>query len=92
MTKKLEFTQALKDELEVLCHFDGQSTYSGIKVHSSSASQYIVEATKRLYAKGMITQEDGGYLTPRGTDLASIAQECLMMLTSGDDEPLPRIQ
>lgn len=60
----MPFKPELVDELNVLIKFK-DSTQEGIKVHTSAAPA-LIEATERLFGKGMITQKDGGYLTPRG--------------------------
>lgn len=66
-------------ELDVLIRYNLDSTYQGIKVHKN-ASPEVIEAVKRLYAKGLITQVDGGYLTDLGIKAAEHAQTLLMLL------------
>lgn len=41
----------------------------------------MVEAAKRLYAKGLVTQEDGGYLTYAGHQAVEHAKAALRILT-----------
>jgi len=42
----------------------------------------VIEAVRRLHAKGLLTQVDGGYLTGLGRDAAEHAQAMLTILTS----------
>jgi len=60
----MPFKPDLVDEVNVLIKFK-DSTQEGIKVHKTAAPT-LIAATERLFDKGMITQKDGGYLTPRG--------------------------
>ena len=50
----------------------------------TSTSQVVnpenIAATKRLYDKGLVTQEDGGYLTNLGHEAAEQAQTVLNLL------------
>lgn len=66
-------------ELDVLIKYSLDSTQQGIKVHKN-ANPEMIEAVKRLYSKGMITQLDGGYLTDLGRNAAEHAQALLMLL------------
>ncbi|AEF05326.1 TIGR02647 family protein [Alteromonas naphthalenivorans] len=63
------FDQDMLDELNLLVKFPTDSLLQGLKIHHD-ASQSMVNAASRLYAKGLITQPDGGYLTDLGIDLA----------------------
>ncbi len=56
-------------ELEFLARYDLGSYQSGIKVHNDAPVD-VISAAQRLYDKGMISQEDGGYLTDRGIETA----------------------
>jgi uncharacterized protein (TIGR02647 family) len=71
-------------ELELLSHFNLESMQEGLKVHSS-ADPALVDAAKRLFDKGVITQADGGYLTDRGIEAARHVT-CLLSLLA---EELP---
>ena len=82
----MSFTPDLIDELNTLIHFDLGSTQQGIKIHKTAAPA-IIAATRRLHAKGLLTQVDGGYLTSLGRDAAEGAQAVLTILTSA---PSPR--
>ena len=77
----MSYTSELLDELNVLNLFDLSNSQEGIKVHESAAGN-AVDAAKRLHDKGLITQDDGGYLTSLGLDAAEHAQTLLMILTT----------
>lgn len=66
-------------ELDVLIRYNLESTYQGLKVHHS-ANPEVIEAMKRLYQKGLVTNVDGGYLTDLGQKAAEHAQTLLLML------------
>ena len=66
-------------ELDILIHYNLETSQQGIKVHST-AGQYLIEAVQRLYHKGLVTQEDGGYLTDLGRKAAEHAQALMLML------------
>jgi uncharacterized protein (TIGR02647 family) len=76
----MPYTQDIVDELNMLVRYNLSTTQEGIKVHKKEASPTIVAATKRLYDKGLITQEDGGYLTHLGHEAAVQAQSLLSLL------------
>ncbi|MFW5450041.1 MAG: TIGR02647 family protein [Methylophagaceae bacterium] len=73
--------QALVDEIEVLLRYNLDSTQEGIKVHHT-AREGLISATQRLHEKGLIGQEDGGYLTELGHEAAEHTQAALRILTS----------
>lgn len=75
------FTPTLMEELEILSHYNLSTTQNGVKVHKT-AEPSVIAATRRLHEKGLITQVDGGYLTPLGLEAATHAQQLLMILTS----------
>ena len=77
MTIKEEFV----DEINVLKMFDLSSTQLGIKVHHD-AEDSVLEATQRLFNKGLISQSDGGYLTGLGRDAAVHAKDLLTILST----------
>ncbi|QJR81504.1 TIGR02647 family protein [Alteromonas pelagimontana] len=68
-----EFDQDMTAELNLLLKFPTESLMQGLKIHHD-ASQTVVNAAERLYAKGIITQPDGGYLTDLGIDIADQAR------------------
>ncbi|GAA5168108.1 TIGR02647 family protein [Viridibacterium curvum] len=77
----MRFTPDMIEELNTLLRFDLTTSLQGIKIHAN-ADQSIIAATRRLHAEGLITQADGGYLTPLGRAAAEQAQALLSILTS----------
>ena len=77
----MSYTPELVAELEILVLFPLDSTKEGLKVHQTAAPT-AVAAAKRLHAKGLIDQPDGGYLTSLGRDAAEHAQSLLTILTT----------
>ena len=75
----MPYTQDIVDEINILVRYNLSTTQEGIKVHKT-ASPEIISATKRLYDKGLVTQEDGGYLTSLGHEAAEQAQTVLNLL------------
>ena len=75
----MSFTPELVAELDLLALFNLGNTQEGLKVHHVAAPQAIA-AAQRLHAKGLVTQEDGGYLTSLGLDAAEHAQVLLTIL------------
>ena len=78
----MRYTSELVDELNTLIRFDLDSGQHGIKVHKTADPQ-VIAAVQRLYAKGLLTQADGGYLTPLGREAAGHAQTLTGLLTAG---------
>ena len=72
-------TDALQ-ELSILALFNQSTFQEGLKVHGHEATIENVAATKRLFTKGLVTQEDGGYLTSLGKDAVEQLQDLLLML------------
>ncbi len=66
-------------ELEILIHYNLKSTQQGLKVHSTAGAERIA-AVQRLFHKGLVTQEDGCYLTDLGRKAAEHAQALMLML------------
>ena len=79
----MSYTPELVAELEILVLFPLDSTKEGLKVHQTAAPTAIA-AAKRLHAKGLIDQPDGGYLTSLGRDAAEQAQTLLTILTTAN--------
>jgi len=73
--------QQLVDEIEVLLRYNLDTTHEGIKVHND-ARQALRDATLRLFNKGLVSQEDGGYLTDLGHEVAEHTQAALAILSS----------
>jgi len=75
----MALSQELIEEINLLALFNLESIQEGIKVHRHANPQ-AADAAKRLYDKGIVTQEDGGYLTDLGVEAAEHAQRMLMIL------------
>ena len=75
----MPYTQDVVDEINILVRYNLSTTQEGIKVHKNAAPESIA-ATKRLFNKGLVTQEDGGYLTNLGHEAAEQAQTVLNLL------------
>jgi uncharacterized protein (TIGR02647 family) len=75
----MPYTQDIVDEINILVRYNLSTTQEGIKVHKTATPETIA-ATKRLYVKGLVTQEDGGYLTNLGHEAAEQAQTVLNLL------------
>jgi len=72
-------TDELVAEIRLLSLFNLASHQEGVKVHHDAELQ-LVDAAKRLFAKGLTTQADGGYLTDLGVEAAEHAQRMLTIL------------
>ncbi len=79
MEKEMSLNQDIIEEIQLLALFNLESIQEGLKVHSHVNPQ-AAAAAKRLYDKGIVTQEDGGYLTDLGVEAAEHAQRMLMIL------------
>ena len=77
----MNFNSELMAEMNMLVKFSRSSEMSGLKVHSNADAD-IIMATERLFAKGLVTDKDGGYLTNLGRDAAEHAKEVLRILVS----------
>ena len=75
----MPYTQDIVQEINILVRYNLSTTQEGIKVHTTAAPE-LIAATKRLYTKGLVTQEDGGYLTALGHEAAEQAQTVLGLL------------
>lgn len=75
----MPYTQDIVDELNILVRFNLTTTLEGIKVHKTAAPE-VIAATVRLYNKGLVSQEDGGYLTNMGHEAAEHAHALLDLL------------
>ncbi|MCQ4257339.1 TIGR02647 family protein [Stutzerimonas stutzeri] len=76
----MSYTPELVAELEILRLFNLENKTEGLKVHHDADSAAIA-AAKRLHAKGLTTQPDGGYLTGLGRDAAEHAQVLLTIMS-----------
>lgn len=75
----MSLTEELKDEISILAQYNLSSHQEGIKVHGSAKPE-VISATERLFAKGLVTQADGGYLTDLGIEAAEHAQAAITIL------------
>lgn len=66
-------------ELELLTLFNPDNTLEGLKIHHDAAPTMIA-ACERLFAKGLISQVDGGYLTSLGLDAVGQLRTVLTIL------------
>lgn len=73
-------TQEILDEINILARYNLTTTQEGIKVHKD-ADPGVIAAVQRLHRKGLVTQGDGGYLTPLGYEAAEHVQAALRLLT-----------
>ncbi|MFT5210394.1 MAG: hypothetical protein ACI9CE_002119 [Flavobacterium sp.] len=71
-------------EFELLNLFELSSGQQGLKLHHD-ASDDRLNAGKSLYEKKLITQIDGGYLTPLGVQAAEHAQSLVTILQKAPD-------
>ncbi len=71
-------------ELGVLMLFRSSTSLEGIKIHKI-AEPTVISAAKRLFERGFITQVDGGYLTPLGSEAAEHAHALFSMLNAHCD-------
>lgn len=76
----MPYTQDIVEELNILVRYNLSTTQEGIKVHKTAAPE-VIAATRRLFDKGLVTLEDGGYLTDLGHEAAEQAQTVLNLLT-----------
>ena len=77
----MPISSELLSEMRVLAMFDLTTTQQGIKVHHD-ADKEVLSATDRLFEKGLISQQDGGYLTGLGRDAALHVDDLLTILTT----------
>ncbi|MGF1686280.1 TIGR02647 family protein [Photobacterium japonica] len=76
----MPYNADLVHEMNLLIKFPMHSDMEGIKVRSNAAPE-VVTAAERLYAKGLVTSEDGGYLTHSGHQAVEHAKSVLRILT-----------
>ncbi len=77
----MALTLELLQEMQMLSRFSLQSVQVGLKVHHD-ADPSVVAATHRLFDKGLITQQDGGYLTELGREVAEHLKLAVAILSS----------
>lgn len=76
----------LIEELNLLMRLHLNSSSEGISI-SSTADPAVVAAAKRLFQKGLVSQEDGGHLTDAGSEAADLTNQ-LTNLMSPPLEPI----
>ena len=81
----MSYSQENLSELGVLMLYDLSNHQQGIKIHKTADVDKI-EAAKRLFEKGLISQADGGYLTTLGNEAAEQAQSLFTMLNAHSGE------
>ena len=74
-------TAPSRDEINLRCRFNLDTTQAGIKIHSS-AEAHGISAAQRLHHKELITLPDGGYLTALGQHAAQHAQQRSQILNN----------
>ncbi|MCK9530221.1 MAG: TIGR02647 family protein [Gammaproteobacteria bacterium] len=79
MSKPPLFTPELAAEMEVLSRFDLRSLHTGLKIHKD-APPSVASAAIRLHTKGLISAEDGGFLTDLGVEVAEHLEHVLIAL------------
>ena len=77
----MPYTKDIVEEINILVRYNLSTTQEGITVHKTAAPESIA-ATQRLFEKGLVTQEDGGYLTTLGHEAAEQAQMVLNLLNA----------
>ena len=75
----MPYTQDIVEELNILVRYNLSTMQEGIKVHKTATPETIA-AAHRLFKKGLISQDDGGYLTNLGIETAKQAQAVLDVL------------
>lgn len=78
----MPISSELLEELKLLSLYNLDTTQEGIKVHSQ-AEESLQAASKRLFDKNLVSQQDGGYLTELGREAAEHTQSLLSILQQG---------
>ncbi len=73
------FDNALIEEINLLIKFP-DSSMEGLKVRHT-ADKWMVDTVKRLFDKGLTTQDDGGYLTDLGKEALETATLLLGLMS-----------
>lgn len=77
----MRITDETVAEIHLLSLYNLASHLEGVKVHHD-AEPHLIEAAKRLFDKGLTTQDDGGYLTDLGIEVAEHTQRMLTILSA----------
>lgn len=75
----MQLSDQLVAEIRLLSLFNLATHQEGLKVHAN-AEPSMVEAAQRLFDKGLISRDDGGYLTDLGIEAAEHAEKLLTIL------------
>ncbi|MFT7685199.1 MAG: hypothetical protein ACI9FB_000542 [Candidatus Azotimanducaceae bacterium] len=75
----MKLSKEIIAEIELLNLFDASSGQQGLKLHHDASSDRL-NAGVSLHEKKLITQIDGGYLTPLGIKAAEHAQSLVTIL------------
>ena len=63
------YPDSLFEDIKLLAKFPEESHIEGLKVHND-ADPAMISSAKSLFNKGLTTQNDGGYLTDSGREMA----------------------
>lgn len=63
------YPDSLFDDIKLLAKFPEESHIEGLKVHND-ADPAMISSAQSLFNKGLTTQDDGGYLTDSGREMA----------------------
>lgn len=74
------YSDTLFEDMKLLAKFPTQSQLEGIKIHREACPS-VISAAKSLFDKGLISQEDGGYLTDSGIEIADHLHRVLAPLS-----------
>lgn len=75
----MKLSNDLIEEIDLLNLFTLDSSQAGLKIHHDAAATRVA-AGIRLFEKDLISQQDGGYLTPLGIQAAEHAQALMIIL------------
>lgn len=77
----MQLSEQTVAEIKLLTLFNLASHQEGIKVHGN-AEPGMIAAAQALFDKGLITRDDGGYLTDLGIEAAEHAEKLLIILSA----------
>lgn len=72
-------SDAFLEEIKLLAKFPQKSQLEGLKIHKEASSK-VVQSAQSLFDKGLISQQDGGYLTDSGLETAAHLHHVLSAL------------
>ncbi len=76
------YPEDLFDEIKLLAKFPEESHMEGLKIHRD-ADPVLIKSAKSLFNKGIISQDDGGYLTDSGREMAEHLHMVLDTMSKG---------